>query len=154
MAKIDLGFEFRRSNKKPIDVSSVWDSLLNAQNYAAGRDTTQGAPYNGQIVAVLETDGKYHGYIIQNGNLLPLGFENEDATTSAETLEIVSRELNDYFTSAETLSAITEALENFQGGGTVNNIVSDDDSIKIETDENNILHISVNKILNPEIIIE
>jgi hypothetical protein len=113
MAQIDLGFEFRRSNKKPVDVSSVWDSLEDAQNYAAGLDGTKGASYAGQIIAVLE-GGEYHGYIIEeDGSLKPLG----------------------------------------EGGGgiTIDDIVSDDGSINITEGQDNVLHMTVSKILNPEI---
>lgn len=114
MAQIDLGFEFRRSNKKPVDVSSVWDSLEEAQNYAAGLDGTKGASYVGQIIAVLK-DGKYHGYVIEEDySLSPLG-------------------------------------DGGGGGITIDNIVSDDGSIKITQGQDNVLHMTVSKILNPEI---
>ena len=116
MAKIDLGFEFRRSNKKPVDVSSVWSSLAEAQNYAAGLDMTNGPSYAGQIIAVLQEDGKYHGYVIEeDGSLKPLG-------------------------------------EGGGGGGiTIDDIVSDDGSISITEGQDNVLHMTISKIINPEI---
>ena len=102
--KIDLGFTFRRSNSSPIDDSSVWESLEAAQQYALGNSSylSKGAPYVGQILTVIGTDGKSYGYIINpDRTLKPIGEGGgggggtvDSITSSDNSLKVMASEDN------------------------------------------------------------
>jgi hypothetical protein len=78
---LDFGFVFRRSNANPIDDSSLWENLTDAQDYAAGRLLTKGAPYVGQIISVKENDGVHAYIIISGGALKRVGEDTENFAT-------------------------------------------------------------------------
>lgn len=65
---------YSRANPLALDSSSVWESLADAQSYIKSPTA-----YGGQIITVLQDDGKYHTYTLQPSDA---GYVLEEASGS------------------------------------------------------------------------
>lgn len=74
-ARWDIGVSINRSNSLPLDANSVFASLADAQNYAAGTpaEGTLANAYPGQVLAVVTDSATTIYYIDANMSLKPLG---------------------------------------------------------------------------------
>ena len=78
-ARWDVGVSINRSNALPLDANSVFKTLEDAQNYAAGNpaEGTLANAYPGQVLAVVtETETNIY-YIDANMQLKPVGNTKE-----------------------------------------------------------------------------
>ena len=54
-----FALQYRRTNSKSIDSTAVWETLADAQTYAANTDDVAYVPINGQVISVTENNKAY-----------------------------------------------------------------------------------------------
>ena len=77
----DVGVSIKRGNPLPLDADSVFDSLANAQTYAAGV-----LSYPGQVLAVVAEDTTTIYYLDNECNLVEVGGKVE---VDGKSIELV-----------------------------------------------------------------
>lgn len=103
----DVGVSIKRGNPLPLDADSVFDSLANAQTYAAGV-----LSYPGQVLAVVAEDATTIYYLDNECNLVEVGGKVE---VDGKSIELVAGKIAVKGAAAAELGAILTA----QGDGTV-----------------------------------
>lgn len=89
---VDYQLSLNRQKAFPLDKSSIWYSLEEAQDYAANEPNA----YVGQVIAVVDGDGSARGYLIKDtvGTLQEIGaFTAADIVTDAEVNNVLTKAL-------------------------------------------------------------
>lgn len=116
-ARWDVGVSINRSNSLPLDANSVFASLADAQNYAAGTpvEGTLANAYPGQVLAVVTDAETIIYYIDANMTLQPVGNTKEvmayigDIPETSDALTII-----EYINSKTEGIATTDSLAQLQ----------------------------------------
>lgn len=103
----DVGVSIKRGNPLPLDADSVFDTLANAQAYAAGV-----LSYPGQVLAVVAEDATTIYYLDNNCALQPVGGKVE---LDGKTIDLIKGKVAIKGSDSAALGAILTA----QGDGTV-----------------------------------
>ena len=113
------GLSFDRNNKFPLDNSSLYFSLAEAQEYATNGSTA----YIGQIISVVE-DGIAHAYVIEdaNGKLQKIGEVNISGIEGLETLLATKQDVipGKSLSTEDFTTAFKEKLEGIADNAEVN----------------------------------
>lgn len=121
-ARWDVGVSINRSNALPLDANSVFKTLEDAQNYAAGNpaEGTLANAYPGQVLAVVtETETNIY-YIDANMQLKPVGNTKEvmdyigqiPETSNAKTIIEYINSKTEGIATTESLAQLQKDVEN------------------------------------------
>ena len=121
-ARWDVGVSINRSNALPLDANSVFKTLEDAQNYAAGNpaEGTLANAYPGQVLAVVtETETNIY-YIDANMQLKPVGNTKEvmdyigqiPETSNAKTIIEYINSKTEGIATTESLAQLQRDVEN------------------------------------------
>lgn len=132
MTPISMPKAYQRSSQKPLDVSTIFTSLEDAIEYAAGESSYGDISYAGQILSVIDASGETVDIykIDYDGSLVKIG-EGSSKCLSAETYtDALSLATENNIggiinvISAETISAntYTEGLYIVTGNGVISKL--------------------------------
>ena len=113
----ELTRPFKRMFKNmPLDASSVFNTLQEAEFYAEGTNKSKGVAYLGQIISVLEGDElKVYKIVPIEGTDFPYGLEEVGKTTINSDITINGVEFHKGDEIVDVLDAIVDALEHADG---------------------------------------